>query len=66
MLAHRGIVDLQHRHVFVFVELELVDADHRLRAAVDARLRAAAASSMRSFGRPASMALAMPPISSTS
>ena len=38
--AHRGIVDLQHRHVLILVEQELVDANHGLFAAVDAGLRA--------------------------
>ena len=36
--AHGGIVHLQHRHILVLVEQELVHADHGLRAAVDARL----------------------------
>ena len=37
--AHSGIVDLQHGHVFVLIEMELVDANDGLRAAVDAGLR---------------------------
>jgi hypothetical protein len=65
-LAHGGIVHLQHRHVFVFVQLELVHADHGLRAAVDARLRARRLPRCAALGRPSSMALAMPPIFSTS
>jgi hypothetical protein len=61
-LADLGIVYLQNRNVFRLVEAELVDADDRLKAGIDRAWVLAAASSMRSLGRPSSMALAMPPI----
>jgi hypothetical protein len=61
LAAHGGVVDLEHGIDVFIVGLEAVDADH---ACWPASMRAcvlAAASSMRSFGMPASMAFAMPP-----
>ena len=47
--AHGRIVDLQHIDRRFVARPVFVDADHRLLAGVDARLRLAAASSMRSL-----------------
>ena len=64
--AHPAVLDLEHLDLVVLVDLVLVDADHRLLTRVDRAWVRAAASSMRSFGMPSSMACAMPPCSFTS
>jgi hypothetical protein len=65
--AHRGVVDLEHVDLLLLLDrVELVDADDRLRPESMRACVRAAASSMRSLGMPASMALAMPPSASTS
>ena len=38
--AHFGVVDLQHRHIFLLGQFELVHADDGLMPSIDARLRA--------------------------
>jgi hypothetical protein len=62
-LAHGGVVDLARVDLGLLGQLELVHADDDVLAAVDARLAAAAVSSILSFGQPLSIAFVMPPIS---
>ena len=60
--AHGGIVDLQHIRRDVVVGAEFVHADDDLLCRVSMRACVfAATSSMRCLGRPAAIALAMPP-----
>jgi hypothetical protein len=67
LLAHRGVVHLQDVDRLLALRLVTVDAHNGLLAAESMRAWVlAAASSIRIFGMPCSMALAIPPSSSIS
>ncbi len=62
-LPHGGIVDAAHLESAIRSRAGIVDADHRLQAAVDAGLGLGGGFLDAELGMPASIALAMPPSS---